>query len=386
MQHIEAKDVFISYRREDGATAARLLCDVLERRNISTFFDKETIEGDFHQSIKTHLVAARNVLVIVSAKMFSRYLLDNGSYDEKACLNDWVYEELRISLESGKNIIPVFVNGVTAFPKALPTNIEKIANFDALTLGHEHFDAELTKLIGRLHTPKNQLLNAYIQTLRELEDNDDPVPLMSSLIYSCLRLSSENEKVIEAFLKKTLKASWERSSSSDREALDILLDDATPRFLKYLSKNLALDDTGSSRRLKKNILAWLSHESNSLQKYEEGKKDHLDVVVNAFANVYKSVNDRQSITDQILEKLDVDLDGAKRSSWEIFFTVFLYIDIECFFEEMDKFIPEIEIKLIHSCLFNDDRGRKKELIERIISFANYEGEFDDIQRMPEGSA
>lgn len=370
MHYGEVKDVFISYRREDGATAARLLCDALERRNISTFFDKETIEGDFHESIKSNLAAARNVLVVVSAKMFSRCLLEDGSYDQAAVQGDWVYEELRISLESGKKIIPVFVNGVTGFPVRLPNVIEKIAAFDALKLDHEHFDAEMAKLIGRLDTPKNQLLNAYMQTEKEFGEGD----YLDRLTSSCLKLSVGNEPIIEAFLKKTLKTSWEQSAPSDGEALDILLDGATPLYLKKLSKNLDLDDTGGSRRMKKNILAWLKQDHDSVRKFNEAESenDRLNQVMDAFASVYRSTSDRQLIIEQIVEVFDVEMEGFRRSSSDVFLSVFLDIDVKDFFAGMAKAIPEDNVKDICLHIFGEDRGRKAELIERIVNYTNYE--------------
>jgi len=78
----EIKDVFISYRRSSGATVARLLCDVLTQRNISIFFDKESLgEGNFDDAIEHNLHAARNFILIVSPGLFDRGKNANGQYD-----------------------------------------------------------------------------------------------------------------------------------------------------------------------------------------------------------------------------------------------------------------------------------------------------------------
>ena len=162
----ETKDVFISYRRDGGATVARLLCDVLNQRNISTFFDKESLgEGDFDSAIEQNLHAARNFILIVSPKLFDRGIDANGQYDPKLTETDWVYREIRIALETGKPIIPIFVNGENKFPAHLPIGIEDISRKDALTFGHDHFESELRKLISRITTNKDQLIETYIENL-----------------------------------------------------------------------------------------------------------------------------------------------------------------------------------------------------------------------------
>jgi hypothetical protein len=269
MHYGEEKDVFISYRREDGATAARLLCDALERRNISTFFDKETIEGDFHKSIKNNLAAARNVLVVVSARMFSRCLLEDGSYDEVAVKGDWVYEELRISLESDKKIIPVFVNGVTGFPAILPDKISRISKIDALILDHQNFDSNLNKLIGRFRTTKHILLDSYIETDKEIYAEGH----LESLLRVCTNLSPSKIADVEAILLKLIRSNWQLSDLSDSEAVDALFDGVSIDFLKNLCKRLELDNTGGVRRMKTNLLSWVKNDTG-VRKFKEDESEN----------------------------------------------------------------------------------------------------------------
>ncbi len=60
-------DVFISYRREGGSTAARLLYEVLKTKKITGFMDVETLtRGDYEASILAHIEKARNFVLIVS--------------------------------------------------------------------------------------------------------------------------------------------------------------------------------------------------------------------------------------------------------------------------------------------------------------------------------
>lgn len=366
---IEAKDVFISYRRKDGATAARLLCDALERRHISVFFDRESLEsGNFDDALRQHLDAARNILVVVSQEMFKRGLTD-GNYDPLIVEEDWVYKELRISMEAGKNIIPVFVNGVDSFPSNLPEPIAEIALENALTLNHEHFEAAMSSLIGRLETPKHRLLAAYLETDKEVYEDGDT---LDSLLRVCQKLSDKGGEDIEAALIKLIRSNWERTSSSDEKAFDALLGDGGPKFIKLLCEKLDLDNTGGVRRMKENLRAWLKQDQFVRYSQSATEDDRIIKVRYACAAVYKSHEERQRIASQIGDTFrHVEL-SSMRSSQDIFDDVFEAIDVEEFFEEMGSFFQEQEIKNICDYMLVNSRGRKKELIDRIVAFANYQ--------------
>lgn len=366
----DAKDIFISYRRKDGATAARLLSDALERRQVSVFFDRESIEaGNFDDALRDNLDAARNVIIVVSQEMFSRGLLADGTYDKSAVENDWVYKEIQISLEAGKNIIPIFVNGVDGFPSNLPAQIAGVSRKDALKLNHEHFDAEMAKLISRLITPRHRLLAAYLEADKEFYNEN-----LENLFRVSQSLSNSVGKDIEAALTKIIRTNWEQTSLSDEQALDALLDGNSPISIKSLCKNLNLDDTGGFRRIKFNILSWLKNNDSREYRKLDSDKDRLKELINACSSVYKSTADRQRMIEQIEEKFEgiVNVNGSKRSSWDVFYEVFITgVDVEYFFEVMDKTLQEQEVKDICDEMLIPSKGRKKELIERIVDYVNY---------------
>lgn len=370
----EATDVFISYRREDGATAARLLCDVLERRHISVFFDRETLgSGNFDVALQQHLDAARNILVVVSQEMFKRGLTPEGNYDPLIVENDVLYKELRASIKAEKNVIPVFVNGVHGFPANLPECIAKIAKYDALTFNHEHFKAELAKLIGRLVTPKHLLLDAYLEADKDFYDGN-----LESLLRVCQKLSDTGGEDIESALIKLIRSNWERSTSSDEKALDALLDGGSPKFIKLLCKKLGLDNAGGMLRMKSNLLVWLKQGNAKKYSQSETKADKLFIVRDACAEVYKSHEEKQRIVSQIYDRFGDRIDlSSMRSSWDIFYDVFNDIDVAELFEEMGTFFQEQEIKLICDYMSVNSQGRKGKLIDRIVAFANYEFDNED---------
>lgn len=367
---LEAKDVFISYRRKDGATAARLLYDALDRRQISVFFDRESIEsGNFDDALRRNLEAARNIIIVVSQEMFSRGMMADGAFDMASVESDWVYKEIQISLEAGKNIIPIFVNGVDGFPQNLPSQIAEVARKDALKFNHEHFDAEMNKLISRLITPRHRLLAAYLEVDKEVY-----VEPLDSLFHVSKNLSKDGGKEIEIALTKIIRSNWEQTSLTDEQALDVLFEGGSPSSIKSICRKLKLDDTGGLRRIKSNVLSWLKNEPSREYKKSASDNDRVIDVISAFAELFKSTEDRQ----RVIEQIEITFDGlvkidSKRSSFDVFWSVFQDgIDIEDFFKIMEQNFQEKDIKFVSEMLMDDSRGRKKELIDRIVDFVNYD--------------
>lgn len=363
----EAKDVFISYRRNGGATVARLLCEVLNQRNISTFFDKESLgEGDFDNAIEQNLHAARNFILIVSPKLFDRGRDASGQYDLKLTETDWVYREIRIALEAGKPIIPIFVDGENEFPAVLPPSIEGISKKDALTFGHDHFEPELRKLIGRIKTNKDQLIDTYIENLSHLP----PKYQCEILIKNCQDLDSEKAtldiiKIITNKIRQLLN-----NNQNTKLTIKAITDTTDANFIKHLCQKLNLDNTGDISRLQKNLTNWLENKEFRKFSLENEKTDRLRGVASAFGEEFKSKNHRLKAIE-IAKELDIELETT-RSSFEIYWDIFHHTGVAEFFETQSKKFSEDEIKLIASYLFGDSKGRKNELIQLIADYANYE--------------
>lgn len=363
----EAKDVFISYRRNGGATIARLLCDVLNQRNISTFFDKESLgEGDFENAIEKNLHAARNFILIVSPKLFDRGRDASGQYDLKLTEADWVYREIRIALEAGKPIIPIFVDGENEFPAHLPPGVEGISKKDALTFGHDHFEPELRKLISRIKTNKDQLIDTYIEHLSHLP----PKHQCEILIENCQDLDSNNAipdiiKTIKNKIRQLLN-----NNQNTKLTIKAITDTLDIGFTKHLCKKLNLDNTGDISRLQKNLINWLENKEFRKFSLDDEKTDRLSDIARAFGEEFKSKNHRLKAIETAKE-LDIELETT-RSSFDIYWDIFYQIGVTKFFEAQSKKFSEDEIKLIASRLFWDSKGRKNELIQLIADYANYE--------------
>lgn len=85
-------DVFISYRRSDGAELAAVVANALRAKGLSVFFDTEEIKSgeDFTLRIENALRQAPNYLLIATPDVFK------FRTNEK----DWVLEEMKIACEN----------------------------------------------------------------------------------------------------------------------------------------------------------------------------------------------------------------------------------------------------------------------------------------------
>lgn len=112
-------DVFISYRRDGGYDTAKHLNDLLIRDGYKVSFDIDTLRsGNFDVQLLTRIEQCKDFILIVDAHAFDRTL--DPSFDRS---KDWLRCELAHALKHNKNIIPVFLAGVSGFPEDLPADV-----------------------------------------------------------------------------------------------------------------------------------------------------------------------------------------------------------------------------------------------------------------------
>jgi len=129
-------DVFISYRRQGGEQAARIICDRLADAGYHVFYDVEALRsGAFNTKLYSVIDECRDVIVVLS----------QNSLDRCTDENDWVRLEIAHALKAGKNVIPVFLRGFE-FPDTLPENIAQLRYQNGLEANSEFFDAFIEKL------------------------------------------------------------------------------------------------------------------------------------------------------------------------------------------------------------------------------------------------
>lgn len=112
-------DIFISYRREGGYDTAKHLYDLLTRDGYHVSFDIDTLRnGDFDEQLYARIDSCKDFILIVDRHAFDR-TVENRTPKE----HDWLRCELAYALKQNKNIIPIFLSGVTGFPQNLPEDI-----------------------------------------------------------------------------------------------------------------------------------------------------------------------------------------------------------------------------------------------------------------------
>lgn len=130
-------DIFISYRREGGFETAKHLNDLLVRDGYKVSFDIDTLRsGNFDTQILERIDQCKDFILIVDQHAFDRTL--NPNFDSK---KDWLRCELAYALKKNKNIIPIFLSGVTDFPNNLPDDIVGVTLKNGPEFNRYHFNS-----------------------------------------------------------------------------------------------------------------------------------------------------------------------------------------------------------------------------------------------------
>ena len=116
-------DIFISYRRSNGAGLASLLKVHLELLHHSVFLDVHGLEaGKFDQSLLHNVRSSRNFLLVCSPGCLTRC-----QGDEKQ--KDWIHKEVSCAINSDCNIILVLDDNFTMPPQeSLPETMRPVTN------------------------------------------------------------------------------------------------------------------------------------------------------------------------------------------------------------------------------------------------------------------
>ncbi len=135
-------DVFISYRRDGGYDTAKHLNDLLIRDGYKVSFDIDTLRsGNFDVQLLTRIEQCKDFILIVDAHAFDRTL--DPSFDRS---KDWLRCELAHALKHNKNIIPVFLAGVSGFPEDLPADVVGVVKKNGPEYNKYYFNEFYKKL------------------------------------------------------------------------------------------------------------------------------------------------------------------------------------------------------------------------------------------------
>lgn len=150
---ISRYDVFISYRREGGYDTAKHIYDLLTRDGYKVCFDIDTLRnGDFNTQLLTQIEECNDFILIVDQNAFDRTIDINFDPNK-----DWLRRELAHALKCDKNIIPIFLSGISSFPNELPNDIIGVTTKNGPEYSRYYFNDFYTKLKKRFLSRKSQL-------------------------------------------------------------------------------------------------------------------------------------------------------------------------------------------------------------------------------------
>jgi hypothetical protein len=144
--------VFISYRRDDGAGYARAIGAELAKRFGAgrVFMDVDDIAaGQGFAEVIQRAVGSASVLLVLVGQRWRGEREGGGVRLHDA--GDFVRLEIAAGLRLGLRVIPVLLDGATMPTQAeLPVDIQALAGLQALEVGNTRFAADIERLVGTL--------------------------------------------------------------------------------------------------------------------------------------------------------------------------------------------------------------------------------------------
>ncbi len=258
----EEFDVFISYRRTDGGTVARMLNNILSARGFKCFLDDAKIGvEDYADRIRSALEKSANFVAIITPAYFEAERINNPE--------DWVRQEIEIALsrKGEMNLVPLFVNGMyKAFPPNLPASIDRMRNENAFDFRHDNFELTLEKLIanGFRQDRKDQMIKALLKSLAEMEDDryleGNGIKYVTDLV---MWLNDSDDKkaavwLIDSIRDEAIEKFRNRNTTSRNIGLSEYFSNAMALTdIKDLCEKLGMDNRGSRSQLTGRLERWL---------------------------------------------------------------------------------------------------------------------------------
>jgi eukaryotic-like serine/threonine-protein kinase len=168
-------DVFISYRRGDGAAEARLIQAALAKNGLRAFLDvTDLAKGHFEESLLKQIKETPNFIVVLS-----EHALDRCAED-----GDFLRGEIACAIAAKRNIFPVMLPKF-AFPEEskLPEDIRLLPRNNGVPYSHELFDGMIVRLVEMI---RPRPLTAWQKTWRASKKHPGRVGLSVAMIAAAI--------------------------------------------------------------------------------------------------------------------------------------------------------------------------------------------------------
>jgi hypothetical protein len=150
--------VFISYRRQDGATdAGRIYSRLVKRFGRDGVFkdlDSTSPGANFVEVIRRTIAMCDVLLVVIGPRWLQKHDGASRLQDPR----DWVRTEILSALERNILVIPILVEGATMPSEAdLPEELRPLVTYQALSLTEAGWSSQLTRLVRRISAHQRAL-------------------------------------------------------------------------------------------------------------------------------------------------------------------------------------------------------------------------------------
>lgn len=146
--------VFISYRREDSASEARYLNQLLRSKldENSVFFDVSSINpGEtWPNKLRENLKNSKTFIVVIGPNWLK--IADKWGRRRLDSEEDWVRNEIELALKEEKEIIPVLIGGAEMPPpEALPEELRPLPDKQIIDIRRDYFEQDVKLLISQFY-------------------------------------------------------------------------------------------------------------------------------------------------------------------------------------------------------------------------------------------
>jgi uncharacterized membrane protein YeaQ/YmgE (transglycosylase-associated protein family) len=134
-------DVFISYRRDRGVDAARLIANALKEHRLRTFLDVDELgAGHFDEALLETITNTPSFVVLLTPQALDR-----------AEEEDWLRQEISQAIKVDRNVVPImWPEFKFPEPQTLPEDIRAVRTYQGVGYSYEFFDAMIKRLLRYL--------------------------------------------------------------------------------------------------------------------------------------------------------------------------------------------------------------------------------------------
>ena len=204
-------DVFLSYRRNSGATFCSILQEILKYEGYEVFFDHSSLrQGAFDIQIDRAISECTFLLVILAPDDLDRCLTNPSE--------DWILHEVDLAIKYGKIVIPVAFRPEFKFPNH--TGIETLEYLSRQELcdisGPDAVDLIQTKLFRFMNdSPASRLRQEYINGIIQKKYQDWEINTLAGIYQDCNLLYEFNRTHAVTIFEGSNEAHFPFDSLSD---------------------------------------------------------------------------------------------------------------------------------------------------------------------------